>query len=181
MIINVLGASKFWFLAKILPVPQWVESRFKKLVYHFLWNSKIETVSRQTLSAPTNEGGLGILDFRCKSNALKVSLVLDILTRSDTKDFYLLKYFIGSQLAKLRPEWSHLPEFSGPSALTPTPFYGHSLKCITDLASRIKDLTTFKFTSKNCYLKFLQVTVTAPLLPYRWRAFIGSGLTTRAH
>lgn len=181
LIINVLGASKFWFLARILPVPQWVESRFKKLVYHFLWNSKIETVSRQTLSAPANEGGLGILDFRCKSNALKVSLVLDILTRSDTKDFYLLKYFIGTQLAKLRPEWSHLRDNSGPSPLTPTSFYGHSLKCITDLVSRIKDETTFKFTSKNCYLKFLQVTVTAPLLPYCWRAFIGPGLTTRTH
>ena len=24
LIINVLGASKFWFLAKVLPIPEWV-------------------------------------------------------------------------------------------------------------------------------------------------------------
>lgn len=40
LIVNVLGASKFWFLAKIWPVPKWVVSRFGKLVHHFLWNSK---------------------------------------------------------------------------------------------------------------------------------------------
>ena len=60
-------------------VPQWVESRFRKLVYHFLGNSKIKTVSRQTLSAPVKDGGLGILDFSCKSNALKVSIILAII------------------------------------------------------------------------------------------------------
>ena len=181
LIINVLGASKFWFLAKILSVPHWVETRFKKLVYHFLWNSKIETVSRQTLSAPVKEGGLGILDFSSKCMALKVSLVLDIATLSVTKDFFLLKYFIGSQLARLRPEWSHLRDNSGPSALTPTSFYKKSLKSITALEDRITDKSKFKYNSKNCYLKFLQVTVTAPLLPHRWGAFIGPGPTTQAH
>ena len=50
LIINVLIASKLWFLAWVLPTPEWVISRFKTLVFLFLWNSKIETVSRQTLS-----------------------------------------------------------------------------------------------------------------------------------
>ena len=63
LIVNTLGASKFWFLAKILPAPQWVILRYKKLVYHYIWGTKIETVSRQTLSAPMKEGGLGIVDF----------------------------------------------------------------------------------------------------------------------
>ena len=181
LIINVLGASKFWFLAKILTVPHWVETRFKTLVYRFLWNSKIETVSRQTLSTPVKEGGLGILDFSSKNKALKASLVLNIATRSATQDFFLLKYFIGSQLARLRPEWSHLRDNSGPSALTPTSFYKGSLKSITDLESLITAQSNFKYTSKSCYLKFLQVTVTAPLLPHRWRAFLGPGLTPQAH
>lgn len=68
-----------------------------------------------------------------------------------------------------------------PSALTPTGFYEHSLKSITDLESRIPDKSYFKYNSKICYLKFLQVTVTTPLLPYRWRAFIGPGLTPQTH
>ena len=50
LVINILGASKFWFLAKVLPTPGWVISRLKKLVFPFLWGSKIETVSRKSLS-----------------------------------------------------------------------------------------------------------------------------------
>ena len=63
LIINILGASKFWFLSKVLPTPEWVISCFKTLVFSFLWYSKIETVSRQTLSVPVRDGGLGIIYF----------------------------------------------------------------------------------------------------------------------
>ena len=181
LIVNVLGASKFWFQAKILPVPKWVASRFRKLVYHFLWNSKIEMVSRETLSGPVKEGGLGIIDFISKSNSLKVSFLFDTVTCADTKDFYMLKYFMGSQLARLRPEWSPLRDNSGPTALKPTSFYEHCFKYISDLESRINEKTNFKYNSKSCYLKFLQVTVTTPLIPYSWRAFIGPGLTPQVH
>lgn len=80
LIVNILGASKNGFLAKILPVPKWVVARFSKLVYHFLWHSKIKTVSRQTLLGPVKEGGLGVIDFTCKSKALKVSYVFDTVT-----------------------------------------------------------------------------------------------------
>ena len=40
LVINILRASKFWFLAKVLPTPEWVVSRFKKLVFPFLWGLK---------------------------------------------------------------------------------------------------------------------------------------------
>ena len=63
LIINILGASKFWFLSKVLPTPEWVISCFKTLVFSFLWYSKIETVSRQTLPVPVRDGGLGIIYF----------------------------------------------------------------------------------------------------------------------
>ena len=70
LVIDILGASKFWFLAKVLPTPEWVISRVKKLVFPFLWGSKIEAVSRKSLSVATHKGGLGLIDFMCKSKAL---------------------------------------------------------------------------------------------------------------
>ena len=88
----------------MLPTPKWVISRFKTLVFSFLWNSKIETVSRQTLSAPVKDGSLGKIKFLAKSKALKISLVVSSLVKRESKAFYLTKYFIGSQLARLRPE-----------------------------------------------------------------------------
>ena len=112
LVINILRASKFWFLAKVLPTPEWVVSRFKKLVFPFLWGSKIETVSRKSLSVPTHKGGLGLIDFMCKSKALKVSALVNTFDNPDTKDFLLMKCFIGSQLARVRREWSHLRDNS---------------------------------------------------------------------
>ena len=181
MIINVLGASKFWFLAKVLPTPEWVITRFKTLVFSFLWNSKVETVSRQSLSAPVMDGGLGIIDFLSKSKALKVSLVASILSRPESKAYFLTKYFIGSQLAKLRGEWSHLRDNSSPSALTPTIFYKSCLMIITELEHRLSTKTTFTYTAKNCYVQLLRDTVSAPILPGYWRAFIDPGFSLRRH
>ena len=122
-LINVFGASKFWFLARVLPTPKWVVSRFKTLVFSFLWGSKIETVGQQTLSAPVKDGGLGLIDFLAKSKALKISLVVSLLAKFESKAFYSSKYFIGSQLARLQPERCHLRDNSSPSALKPTAFY----------------------------------------------------------
>ena len=94
LIINVLGASKFWFLTKVLPIPEWVVIRFKKLIFHFLWGSKIETVSRATLSTPLLEGGLGLIDIVAKSKALKLSTMFTTISRPHLSAFYLLKYFV---------------------------------------------------------------------------------------
>ena len=58
-----LELVSFWFLARVLPTPEWVITRFRTLVFSFLWNSKIQTVSRQSLSAPVKDGGLGLIDF----------------------------------------------------------------------------------------------------------------------
>ena len=63
LIIDILSASKLWFLSKVLPTPEWVISRFKTLVFSFLWNSKIETVSRQTLSVPVEMVAWALLIF----------------------------------------------------------------------------------------------------------------------
>ena len=74
LVINILGASKFWFLAKVLLTPEWVISRFKKLVFPFLWGSKIETVARKSLSVPVHKGGLGLIDLCARVKLLKSPL-----------------------------------------------------------------------------------------------------------
>ena len=56
LIVNVLGASKLWFLAKVIPLPKWVVSRYNKLVYPFVWGPKIKSVSRKSLTFPLKQG-----------------------------------------------------------------------------------------------------------------------------
>ena len=167
LVINILGASKFWFLAKVLPTPEWVISRFKKLVFPFLWGSKIETVGRKSLSVPVHKGGLGLIDFMCKSKALKVSALVNTIDHPDTKDFLLMKYFTGSQLARVRGEWSHLRDNSSPSALAPSKYYECVFNSLTTVTKRIPSTSSFCFSSKNCYTELLKDAVSVPVLPYR--------------
>ena len=181
LIINVLGASKFWFLSKILPTPEWVVSRFNKLIFSFLWGSKIETIARKTLSIPLSQGGLGLIDFVSKSQALKLSLISTLIDNPDTKAFFLLKYFLGSQLARLREGWSHLRDNSSPSALTPTSYYQVCLKNLTALLNTGSYNTGFVFSSKACYQVFLKEAVSAPTLPYRWAPYLNFHLDLPTH
>ena len=136
LVINLLGASKFWFLATILPVPEWVVHKFKKLVFRFLWTSKVETISRNTLCLPVSEGGLGLIDIISKSRALKVSSIVDTISSPASKCFFLFKYFIGSQVARLHSSWSFLRDNSTPSALEPTRFYSNFFTSFKSLVRR---------------------------------------------
>ena len=49
LIVNVLGFSRFLYLPKVLVVPQWFLSIVNQLVWPFIWGSKIESVSRNTI------------------------------------------------------------------------------------------------------------------------------------
>ena len=92
----------------------------------------------------------------------------------------MLKYFLGTRLAKLRSKWSHLRDNSSPTAKQPTIFYQLVLSALNDLDSRVRD-KNFKFTSKAIYLKFLSQTVASPLLSPFWRAYIGPTLDSDDH
>lgn len=49
MIVNVLGASRLWHVAKILPPPSWVSERFNSIVWPFIWKGRMENVSCESL------------------------------------------------------------------------------------------------------------------------------------
>ena len=63
MILNVLGASRFWHVAKILLPLSWVSLEYKKAVWPFIWKSKSETVGRKRCVAPIAGRDLNIVDF----------------------------------------------------------------------------------------------------------------------
>ena len=71
LIINVLGTSKFFYLAKVLPRPSWVISQVNQHVWPFLWGPKSKTVSRNTCYLPHFSGGLTISNLELKSFCLR--------------------------------------------------------------------------------------------------------------
>ena len=88
-------------------------------MHRFLWGSKIETISRKTISCPVLKG-LNVTDIQLKSQALKVASLVDTVERDDSKSF-VLKYFAGSRLAHMRPNW--LRDNLDPNSLLGTKYY----------------------------------------------------------
>lgn len=91
LIINILGVSKLLYLARVLVTPKWVLERYNKLIWPFLWGSKIETIARKSLHCSATKGGLDIVDFKIKRHALRFASTLNILSEPNSKGFYLAK------------------------------------------------------------------------------------------
>ena len=175
LIINVIGLSKLYYLARILVFPPWVPQRVNQIIWPFLWGSKIETVSRKSISCNVCDGGLGLTDFPLKCEALRVSSLVATLNNSEDKSFFLCKYFAGWHLARLSTQWATLRDNSSPHTFTHTSFY---TACIAML-SRL-DLTFVALTTKAIYTA-LSKNFTPPSLHRTWTPFLGPGFSLRDH
>ena len=92
IIINVLGASRFWHLAKVLPPPNWVSDDFKKIIWPFL---------RRSISI---SGGLNTVDLKTKCASLRLSNFADYRDDFGTcksKWLYLARYHLGNRMINL--------------------------------------------------------------------------------
>ena len=123
LILNILGLSKLVFVSSILSPPRWVSDRINKIIWPFLWGSRIETVARKSLISLVTEGGLGLRDFWTQGQASRLALLVRVISERQWKGFYLVKYFCGAQLASIRCGWADLRDNRTPSAVSPSPFY----------------------------------------------------------
>ena len=117
LIINLLGASKLWHLAKIFRIPKWVISEYNKLVWPFLWGSRIETVSRKNCYNSINNRGLNVIDFSLKGQALHAASIVSSVDPAVGKSFYLTRYYVGRRLAVINSRLSHLHSNATPNNL----------------------------------------------------------------
>lgn len=177
LILNVLGISKLIYVSQVLIPPQWVIDRLNRLIWPFLWGSSIETVGRHSLFCHLKDGGLSLVNFPAKAKALRVSCMLRVLEDASSACFFLTKFFCGSRLARLRPEWAGLRDNSSPHAWLPTTFYSN---CISVLNS-FRIPAVFTFTSKCLYEELRNVRSSPPVLHYHWSSFVPPTFTVRTH
>ena len=179
MIINLLGASKFWHLAKIFRIPKWVISEYNKLVWPFLWGSKIETVSRNNCYNSINNGGLNVIDFSLKGQALQAASIVSSVDPAVGKSFYLTRYYVGRRLAVINSRWSHLHSNATPNAKQPTDFYTNAMKTLRQIISKLRDTTTFVFSSRNSYQELLKERCTPISLTLHWPEVSSSNFSSK--
>ena len=132
---NILALSKLLYVSRVLEPPRWVYSKLNSLIWPLLWRARLETVARKSVICSVDSGGLGLKDFSCQGRALRLAALVTSVSDSSSKCFYLAKYFCGSVLAPLLPEWAGLRDNLTPSAARPTAFYASVLSSFraTDL------------------------------------------------
>ena len=150
--VNVLRLSKLIYLARVLVLPEWVLSRVNRLRWPFIWNSRIETVSRNTRFLKTQSGGLCLdnFDLRCKS--LRLAGRASTLRSPSDSSFFLCKYFFGRRLSRLRPKLAILRDNSAARDFSPSSFYDSCLSILSEIADT-------ELSSKNVYSKLLQCRI----------------------
>ena len=134
LVVNVLGLSKLIYLARVLVLPAWVLSRVNGLIWPLIWNSRMETVSRNTCYLKTQSGGLGLHNFDLRCESLRLAGMAYTLGSASDSSFFLCKYFLGHRLSRLRPEWAFLRDNSAPSAFSPSSFYDSCLSILFEIA-----------------------------------------------
>ena len=179
LIINILGLSKFFYLAKVLIPPNWVYPRVFSLIWPFLWGSKIETVSRNTCCLSELSGGLNVANLEYKCIALCLSTVFATINLPEDSCFFLCKYFLGATLALLRPEWRFLRDNLSPSASRPSPFYRKCVSCMSSLDNLV--MGNSPLSTKHIYHHLLKKSSSPPVLPFAWSAILGPGFVMSDH
>ena len=99
LILNILGLSKLLFVSSILAPPRWVDDRINRIIWPFLWGSRIETVARKSLICPETDGGLGLREFRVHGQASRLAIL--VLT-CNLKVFFYSSIFAAPNLPQFR-------------------------------------------------------------------------------
>ena len=177
LILNISALSKLLYVLRVLVPPKWVYSKLNSLIWPFLCRARLETVARKSLICSVDSGGLGLKDFSCQGHALRLAALVTSVSDSSFKCFYLAKYFCGSVLAPLRPEWAGLRDNLTPSAACPTAFYASVLSSF-----RATDLPPgFTYTSRAFYKVLLENFCTIPIFPVLWSGFVPSRFSLSRH
>ena len=172
LIVNVLGASRLWHVAKVLAPPSWVNDNFKSIIWPFIWNGKMENVSRNRCCAPVKAGGLNIINFDVKCSCLRLSNFVTLRDEFGVcKWHYLARYFLGNRLAVLDNRFSFSSNLF-PSSDVPSGYYAKCLGSFRSLFAKYNSLPD-NLSCKSLYLLLLVVPSVAPKSAGFWGSVVG--------
>ena len=171
MLVNVLGASRLWHVAKVIAPPSWVHDKFKSLIWPFIWNGKMENVSRDRCCAPVKSGGLNVVNFNVKCASWRLSNFLSLRDSFGIcKWHYLVRYFLGTKLAVLDKQVSFTSNLY-PSSDVPSSYYTKCLVSFRFLFSSNNALPD-DLSCKSLYLLLLVNPSVVPNLAGFWSSVV---------
>ena len=82
VVFNIFIGASLSYLGSVIHCPEHYINDMERIKWSFIWNGKPDKINRNTISGPTDKGGIGVVDIRLKLQALKLNV--------------LKKYYIGS-------------------------------------------------------------------------------------
>ena len=119
IVINVLALSRIWYVASLIPMPDWVLASRNRLIFPFFRGGKVDLVTRDVVIQPPDFGGFSLLSVQLKVWALHVQWVGRFVRRFSAWMqflFYYSRVLYGSTPGDLlsyprRVDFSSLPPF----------------------------------------------------------------------
>lgn len=109
-------------------------------------------------------------------SASHLAILIHTISNTQSKSFFLLKYFCGTQLASIQSSWHFLRDNATNSVLLPATFYSHLLQSLRNFWFP----ANFSYTAKDFYTVLMANVSCTPILPRLWNPFI-SPLFSLAH
>ena len=167
--LNTIALAPYWFTGTILPLPTKTAKTLVRRIMAYLWGQgKQATIKFDTLLSSRTKGGLGLSNPMHKAFALRIKMLRPITDPSNNQNWIrLARYFIGSQLATLNPEWKFLKANSLPH-LDPSkkpPWY--YLDVLREL-KKINHPENFQWTVPCIYLKINELSTPDPAASRTW-------------
>jgi len=92
-VINPLALSRLWYVASLIPVPDWVNAELLKLIYKFFWGGKTDLVAqvvvRVVVVQPPSAGGFSVVDPCLKVVSLLVQWVRRLVNSPNSWSSFL--------------------------------------------------------------------------------------------
>lgn len=168
MLINIIGLSKFFYLASILLLPDRLVHHVNQITWPFLWGLRLETVAPNTCYCPVNDGGLGLTNVILKCEARCTASLINTICNLEDKRFFLCKYFNGWHLMRLHKDWRSLRDNSLPRSFFLTSFYSSCLNVLLRL-----NLDKVQLTTTGIYVYLLSLKSSPPRVHRAWAPFLG--------
>jgi hypothetical protein len=70
--VNVLASSKIRYIGSVLDMSKHYICKFQRLIFNFMWNSKLESLARKTMYLTKYSGGLNNVNIEYKLYALRL-------------------------------------------------------------------------------------------------------------
>ena len=159
-IINIVGCSKIWFTGTQCLLPKHYLKLFTECIFRYLWNfSHTHPISQSVLYNLIGEGGLGIVNIKCKLNSFYIQHLAQLIKGHDAKWTYFATYWTG---LKLRHYNKNLGKIDRPHSETMPTFYQHAIQTLDRLKQIKSDIDIVKTKTKQTYEILLTTETTIP-------------------